>query len=75
MPYAGGATAHTEQGMSWITEALYPGQPDQPEHPNDCDLCERVAKMIATLAAMHVMVVRLPCGSVTAVGVHHFQMN
>lgn len=55
--------------MSWIDKAL------QPQHPNDCDLCVRVARMIAQYAALHILVVRLPCGSVTPVAVHHFQMN
>ena len=55
--------------MSWIDQAL------QPEHPEDCDLCQRVAEMIDKLAGVILLPVRLPCGSVTMVGVHVFQMN
>ena len=55
--------------MNWINEAL------QPEHPEDCDLCTRVARLIAQNAAIQVMVVRLPCGSVQPVFIHHFQMS
>jgi len=55
--------------MNWVDQAL------QPEHPRDCDLCERVAEMIDKFAGVIILPVRLPCGSVTMVGVHVFQTN
>jgi len=55
--------------MNWINEAL------QPEHPERCDLCVRMAREIADRAVMFAILVHLPCGSVTPVAIHNFQMN
>ena len=55
--------------MNWVDQAL------QPEHPNDCDLCQRVAEMIDKFSGVIILPVRLPCGSVTLVALHSFQVN
>jgi len=55
--------------MNWVDQAL------QPEHPNDCDLCGRVAEMIAKYAQIYILQMRLPCGGLTLVALHSFQVN